>query len=132
MSTFIIYQTLFHQLTVTVRSLEDLNSRVGNVVKDPVAGNYRNNPDNEVNTHGRTLSRMIKSFNCVVLNNLTYGNKIFDGKFTFEKADRKSQNDICLTNLSGLKTIDSFTIHDIPFNFSDHKPISLCTNLNLT
>ena len=43
--------------------------------------------------------------------------------------NRKSQNDICLSNTSGLLNLDSFKIHDIPFNFSDHCPISLSCNL---
>ena len=64
-----------------------------------------------------------------VVNNLSIGDKTFDGNFTFSKGGRRSQNDLCLTNVAGLKDIESFIIHDMHFNFSDHWPISLCCSL---
>ena len=105
----------------------DLNSRVGDRVHmdNDINGQYRRNPDTVVNSHGRMLKDICKNSNCFLLNNLNYNEKIFDGDFTFEKAGNKSQNDTCMSNLAGLKLIQSFSIHDLDFNFSDHKPISV-------
>ena len=105
----------------------DLNSRVGNCLQTfgNIDASYRTNPDTFVNSHGRLLKNICKSHNCLILNNLNHNRKIFDGNFTFEKAGNKSQNDICVTNITGLKGLSSFNIHDISFNFSDHKPISI-------
>ena len=105
----------------------DMNSRVGDKVHIPgdINASYRANPDNIVNSHGKMLRNICKNHNCCLLNNLNYDEKIFDGDFTFEKAGSKSQNDACITNVSGLRSVESFSIHDISFNFSDHKPISV-------
>ena len=54
-----------------------------------------------------------------------------DGDFTFFRGDRKSQNDLCLSNLTGLRKISDFCIHKIGWNFSDHYPISVTVNLDL-
>ena len=109
----------------------DLNSRVYDTIKPPNLGFYRNNPDNKTNSNGRFLARLCQSYNIYVLNNLTFKQKAFDGKLTFQKADRKSQNDFCVSNLAGLEKITQFKIHDLPLNFSDHCPISLSLDLNI-
>ena len=105
----------------------DFNSRVGDRVytSSEFNGRYRRNPDPVVNNHGRMLKDICKNSKCYLLNNLNYGEKIFDGDFTFEKAGNKSQNDACISNTAGLKKTKSFCIHNIDFNFSDHKPISV-------
>lgn len=108
----------------------DLNCRVNNNTKAPTSMSYRKNPDNGINSNGRLLLKLCNSFNFFIINNLNYKNKIFDGKFTFNKADRKSQNDLCISNLAGLESIQSFDIHEVPFNFSDHLPLSLSIILN--
>ena len=109
----------------------DLNSRVGNCNQtlSTVNAKYRPNPDTVTNSHGRLLKNIYKSHNCVLLNNLYYNEKIFDGDFTYDKAGRKSQNDLCIVNITGLKRITSFNIHNLNFNFSDHKPISTCVQI---
>ena len=111
----------------------DLNSRFGNIKQNiPVLGaNYRPNVDKEVNAHGRFLKKICNSYNCYVLNNLNIGNLQFDGDFTFQRRERKSQNDICLSNLVGLRNITDFSIHKIGWNFSDHFPISVTVKLDL-
>ena len=105
----------------------DVNSRVGDraFTSSELNGQYRRNPDVFVNSHGRMLKDICKGSNCYLLNNLKYEEKIFDGDFTYEKAGNKSQNDVCISNLAGLKLTRSFSIHNIDFNFSDHKPISV-------
>ena len=107
----------------------DLNSRIGNCKRTPFNVSncfYRPNPDTTVNSHGLFLKRLCSAYKYFILNNLTVGDRNFDGDFTVEKANRRSQNDICITNLSGFKYITEFKIHNIPFNFSDHRPVSIC------
>ena len=117
--------------TFSVMGGGDLNSRVGVVSHlPPINGSYyRRNPDETINSHGRMLKKICKVYNFYIINNLTICDNDFEGHFTFSKGNRKSQNDICLSNISGLLNLDSFKIHDIPFNFSDHCPISLSCNL---
>ena len=99
----------------------DINSRVGDLIHPPdKCGEYRPNPDKQVNSLGRFVADICNSFKCYALNNLTFKGKIFDGKYTFHKADRKSQNDIVIGNLYSLNMISSFTIHELGFNPSDH------------
>lgn len=63
--------------------------------------------------------------NAYVLNNMDIGHISMDGKFTFHKGGRKSQNDICLTNKCGLNNVSSFDIHEIGWNISDHFPVTV-------
>ena len=109
----------------------DLNSRVGKVNHLPLINGpyYRKNPDETVNSHGKILKKICKAYNFYITNNLTICENDFDGNSTFSKGNRKSQNDICISNASGLLNMDSFKIHDISFNFSDHCPISISCNL---
>ncbi len=111
----------------------DLNCRVGNVTqKIPLLNtSYRPNVDTTMNSNGRFLRKICNSYNCYILNNLSIGALHLDGDFTFHKGGRRSQNDICLSNLHGLHSITNFSIHKIGWNFSDHFPVSVATNLNL-
>ena len=58
-------------------------------------------------------------------------NRVFDGNYTFKKADRKSQNDFLISNMFGLSNINEFKILDICWNPSDHKPVTLIANIHL-
>ena len=114
---------------VVVLTRGDINSRVGNRILPPTrCSKYRDNPDKQVNIHGKFVSDICNSFKCYPLNNLTYKGKEFDGKFTFPKADRKSQNDIVIGNLYSLNMISSFTIHELGYNPSDHFPLVVTCN----
>ena len=111
----------------------DMNSRVGNSQSQQVIGaTYRANPDTFINTHGRLLKKICKNTNSLVLNNLNFNGKTFDGDFTFEKGGNKAQNDFCYTNISGLQRVNSFDIHNLVFNFSDHKPISVSIDIPIS
>ena len=101
----------------------DLNSRMGDLTSQ-TSCTYRKNPDNETNTNGRTLKKICSRYNIQTLNNLSIYGKDFDGDFTYHKDDRKSQVDVCLSNNRALDSVTAFRIHTIPFNFSDHLPIS--------
>ena len=108
----------------------DMNSRVGNMqAPQGIGASFRTNPDTFLNSHGRLLKRICKNTNSLVLNNLNFDKKKFDGDFTFEKGGNKSQNDFCCTNISGLQRVNSFDIHNLSFNFSDHKPISVTVEI---
>ena len=48
-----------------------------------------------------------------------------DGKYTFYKGWKKSQNDLCICNKHGLKSVTFLKIHEIGWNISDHFPISV-------
>ena len=111
----------------------DLNCRVGDISQSlPLLGcHYRANADREVNSHGRFLKKVCKSYSCFILNNLSIGEKNLDGDFTFCRGGMMSQNDLCLTNEAGLKNVEQFTIHKIGWNFSDHFPVSCEVKLSL-
>lgn len=109
----------------------DMNCRIGNLIGKPGrCSEYRDNPDAETNSHGRFLNEICRSFNCFPLNNLTHKKKLFDGKFTYYKGNKKSQNDIILGNHKALDCIENFTIHEISFNPSDHFPLVVNCNFS--
>ena len=112
----------------------DLNSRVGDVDTSltPYSGTYKANCDQIVNGHGTEIMNICRSFSCYVVNNLSLGDKKFDGDFTFSKGGRKAQNDIVLANRLGLAAIKSFTIHKIGWNPSDHTPISIACEITFS
>ena len=78
----------------------DLNARVGNITQKLPFTNckYRENADVTVNDYGRILRRICLSGKCYVISKLNIGTKMLDGGFTFQKGNRKSQNDLILTN----------------------------------
>ena len=106
----------------------DINSRVADLPIPLRGGTYRKNPDSESNSHGKFLAEICNSFKCYPLNNLTYKGKQFDGKFTYYKDKKKSQNDVVLGNRVALENIESFTIHEISYNPSDHFPVTVKCN----
>ena len=102
----------------------DINCRIGNLINKPTRNSeYRDNPDTETNSHGRFFADICNSYDCFPLNNLTYRSKYFDGKFTYYKGVKKSQNDIIVANRKALNCISKFDIHEISFNPSDHFPV---------
>ena len=101
-----------------------MNCRIGNLINETrlSQGKYRCNPDLDINSNGKSLVDICKSFPCYPVNNLTYKDKNFDGKFTFYGGNGKSQNDIVVGNRDSSDRIESFTVHEIAFNPSDHFP----------
>ena len=126
-----------HQIPLSFKHSEravigggDYNSRVGDIHYESLLPNqyYRKNPDCTVNSHGKLLIKILRSQNLSLLNNQTLGEKVFHGDFTYDKCGKKSQIDLCIANLPALSYVDAFHIHNIPFNFSDHLPISVKFN----
>ena len=111
----------------------DLNARVGDIAqKLPTNCSYRKNVDREVNEHGKTLQEICKSYKCYILNNMDIGSITMDGNFTFHKGVRKSQNDLVLTNKAGLESVRSLCINEVGWNPSDHAPLSVMVELDVT
>ena len=102
----------------------DINSRVGDVTIKT--------PDQIVNSHGLEVIKICETFKCLILNNMSTDNKNFDGKFTFHKGDRKSQNDIVLSNFKAIHCIRDFKIHELNWNPSDHCPVSTIMQITIT
>ena len=101
----------------------DLNSRMGDL-RNKNSCVYNENPDSELNSNGRTLKQICNKYDIHTLNNLSVTGKRFDGDFTYYKDNRRSQVDLCLSNVYALDSVKAFQIHKLPFNFSDHAPIS--------
>ena len=111
----------------------DLNARVGDInQRIPLNCSYKKNVDKEVNDSGRTIRSICASSNCFVINNMTIGPIDCDGDFTFKKGGRRSQNDLILTNKFGLSSVKNFTIHNVGWNPSDHTPVSVNVELDIT
>ena len=90
-----------------------MNSRVGDLkLKLPANCSYRKNADVVVNEYGKLLSSVCQSAKCLVLNNMNIGSLTLDGDFTFQKGERKSQNDLILTNETGLNFVRSLQIYN--------------------
>ncbi len=111
----------------------DLNSRVGDISqKLPINCSYRPNVDTTVNEYGKLIHAICQSFSCFVLNNMDIGEKHLEGKFTFNKGGRKSQNDIIVSNASGIRSVTRLSIHEVGWNPSDHTPVSVECRLDVT
>ena len=111
----------------------DVNSRIGDLkMKLPLNCSYRENVDKVINEYGKLLLSVCQSVSCYVVNNMNISSKIMDGNFTFMKGDRKSQNDLILSNLSGISVIKSLRIHNTIWNPSDHTPVSIEVELDIT
>ena len=111
----------------------DVNARIGDIQqKLPANCSYKKNEDEFVSESGRTIRSICTSYNCYVINNMNIGPVSCDGGFTFEKGGRKSQNDLVFTNKHGLTHIRKFMIHEIGWNPSDHCPVSVEVDLDVT
>ena len=104
----------------------DMNGRVGNIKYPlPKYMEYLPNVDTIVNDHGKEILRICQAFKVYVLNNLKTKEKRFQSCFTYKKGENESQNDLILGNRAAINSVNSFTVHDIIWNPSDHKPISI-------
>ena len=64
--------------------------------------------------------------------NHKYRNKVYHGDFTYIKNDKKSQIDFALTNKEGRKCILSFEVKRTNWHTSDHRPIELIVEMNMS
>ena len=63
------------------------------------------------------------------LNHCCYYDQVWDGKFTFHKAGKRSQIDFLFTNQQGRKYVTDFKIVDSGWHMSDHLSLTLSLNL---
>ena len=102
--------------------LGDMNARFGQPPEsDEIA--YQQNPDDKVNTNGRTLLDMledVESFH--IVNGLKYHDLKCDSAHTYFRGKLCSQNDVCLIN--DLTSVKSFSILQ-KNTFSDHSPLAI-------
>ena len=74
----------------------DLNSRTGTPNGQL---EYNENPDTIINTHGRTLMKILEdNQGWNIVNGAKYNYRTYDSNFTFYRGDVQSQNDLCITN----------------------------------
>ena len=86
----------------------DLNSRVGHLGE--LNGlTYSDNPDTEVNEHGKSLIEVCKSNKMIPLNMLSMDNKTFVGGYTFNRSNHKSQLDWVIASRNCLEHVVDFS-----------------------
>lgn len=111
----------------------DYNSRAGNFNELLSLPNirYNENCDLSKNSHGRVYFKdLCDSTQLLPVNHLIYKNYNFEGDFTYYKADTKSQIDLLLTGLNGVKLIENFSIINTDWHISDHRPITAVLKMN--
>ena len=104
----------------------DFNSRIGdlNVIsKKSLNWRYTDNCDSGINDNKIFFTDMCDILNILPLNHCIYLKKLFDGDFTYFKANKKSQIDFVLTDNVGRRNVDQFVIVHSGWHFSDHLPI---------
>ena len=112
----------------------DYNARLGdlNILSQRLMKwRYTINVDTVTNSHGRLLAGVCELHNILPLNHCCYYEKVWDGKLTYHKAGKRSQNDFVLTNQDGRKFIIDFKILDSMWHLSDHLPLALHLQLPL-
>ena len=91
---------------------------------------YERNIDDKVNSHGTKLAVVCQEQKVLPLNHCRYYNKTWDGKFTYYKAGKQSQIDLCLTTQQGRQCIVNFKIPENNWHLSDHLPIDVSLSLS--
>ena len=110
----------------------DFNSRMGDlnqVSEQSLKWRYNKNVDDKTNSHGTSLTDVCHLHKVLPLNHCRYRNRIWDGKFTFFKAGKQSQIDLCLTTQHGRQLVTDFKIPENNWHFSDHLPIDVSLSL---
>ena len=99
----------------------DMNSRIGTPSHKQI--DYMVNPDNTINSHGRTLMKMMEEYKeWNIANGAIYSGRTYDTKFTFYRGDVQSQNDLCITNwIDDLKELNILP----KLTESDHCPCKM-------
>ena len=91
--------------------------------------NYSENPDQSINTNGKTLLNSLRNKDDIrIVNGLCVKNTLSHPKFTFYKGNLRSQYDFVLSNASEI--IDSFRIMNKTI-YCDHCPIFTACFVNL-
>ncbi len=109
----------------------DFNSRPGNLqrINPQNRFRYRPNTDQATNTHGTQFGDLCRTTNLIPLNHLEYGNKHYDGQYTYYKGNKKSQIDYVLTDKNGLNCVEELKFINKDWHASDHVPITISVNI---
>ena len=122
-----------HERNKTVFIGGDCNSRPGdlNGILPGSTWKYDKNVDKNLNSHGKFYFQdLCTTANVMPLNHLRYKKLKFDGDFTYQKANKKSQIDYVLTDSEGRKLVSKFSIIQNDWFISDHKPVTVVLSLD--
>ena len=104
----------------------DFNSRIGSITSQNFE--YIQNPDTEVNGHGKIFLDIINKYNLTIVNGCINDNFTCDSAFTYYKANKRSQIDFTVCNtmdyLRKFQIIEKSTV-------SDHCPVVFSFDVNI-
>ena len=106
----------------------DLNSRPGDlnmIASNSLKWRYDNNIDQTCNINGIQFANMCELLQMLPLNHTIYGNRKFDGSYTYFKANKKSQIDFVLIDNKGRRLVREFKLVNTKWHHSDHLPLHL-------
>ena len=109
----------------------DFNSRIddiNDISQKSLKWRYQQNVDTITNNHGRQLASICELHNILPLNHCLYVT-VWEGNFTYHKANTSSQIDFIFTNQHGRKHITDFNIINNSWHMSDHLPLSIYLRL---
>ena len=115
-------------------AMGDTNTRLGDLTEINKNYNYNQNPDKMMNENGKYLRRILcNATTAIPVNHMVKEGKVFDGGFTFERNEKKSQIDWCFGNKASLPEIKNFAVsRECPKKVSDHLPIITVVNIDAT
>lgn len=86
--------------------------------------------DATVNSHGKAIENMCNNNGVVIVNNLNYNCKLYNGKFTFKKQNTwLSAIHLCIATPQFMSMIQDFRVHQ-EVNVSDHAPLPITLTAN--
>ena len=105
----------------------DLNSRLGNKVKDLVSGSWRYNPvDIGENENGKKLLSICKDNDLVVANNLTTESAMLSSSLTYRMRNKwVSELDLCVVSKELIPAITQLHVNQDTSFPSNHAPVSV-------
>ena len=110
----------------------DFNSRIGNIgsfSSKSLNWKYEENIDKGDNGNRSSFRDMCEVMNILPINHCIYNRKKFEGGFTYYKGGKKSQIDFIVTNNTGRRNIEKFSMIKEGWHFSDHIPLDIDTRL---
>ena len=110
----------------------DVNCRLGDLNENFNHHSFTSNPDVVVNSNGKRFIDVCKTHNLHPINHIATREKVFNGNFTFNRNNEKSQVDWVVVNSNCLPCIQHFSVElDCP-QISDHKLLSLDYKLDIS
>lgn len=86
---------------------------------------FEGDRDATVNSHGRAIENIRNNNDMVIVNNLNYNGKVYDGNLTFKERNKwLSEIDLCIAKRQCLSMIQDTRVHQEVIG-SDHDPLSI-------